>query len=183
LSFFPLGGWHPCKQASKLVSRNTQVPTGAEAGAPQSTPSQGLAAMRIPCRAPSHACSRPRCEHQEYESAARSRPLSMRTTYVSRRASFPPRGLTRTRTSRGWMSRHGTRLVNGLKATPRRGAPLPRATLYGDVASVGSVGTARTDARPAPASAHRPRSSAGACLRTPGNPCTRIRYSTYAFAT
>ena len=78
MSFFPLGGWHPCK--------------GAEAGAPKSTPSQGLAAMRIPCRAPSHACSRPRCEHQEYECAARSRPLSMRTTYVSRRASFPPRG-------------------------------------------------------------------------------------------
>jgi hypothetical protein len=96
--------------------------------------------------------------------------------------SFPPRGLTRTRTSRGWMSRHGTRLVNGLKATPRRGAPLPRATIYGDVASVGSVGTARTGRARAPRPPP-PSLSAGACLRTPGNPCARIRYSTYALAT
>jgi hypothetical protein len=35
---------------------------------------------------------------------------------------------------------------------------------------------ARTHAPP-------PSLSAGACLRTPGNPCARIRYSTYAFAT
>jgi hypothetical protein len=138
-----------------------------------------------PCRAPSHACSphacsRPRCEHQEYDrraQPARAEQVSMRTTLLDERVSRLQCGLTRTRTTRGWMSRHGTRLVNGLKATPRRGAPLPRATNYGRMrvrAGPGGGGgtAARLAPRRVPVSAHSGESV-----------CARIRYSTYAFAT
>ena len=157
MSFFPLGGWHPCKQASKLVSRNTQVPKGAEAGAPKSTPSQGLAAFRIPCRAPSHACSRPRCEHQEYESAARSRPLSMRTTYVlcfsasEFPASWPDTDEDFTRVDES--PRHTPRQRPEGNSSPRRAAST-RHNLW-RCGFRGFLGDR----------SHAPRSSAGACLR------------------
>ena len=143
MSFFPLGGCHPCKGA-EAGARARGAQEHAQSGSCRNANPLSCAFARLfasALRAPGVRVRRaqPAAEH------AHDLCFS-----ASEFGSFPPRGLTRTRTSRGWMSRHGTRLVNGLKATPRRGAPLPRATIYGDVASVGSVGTARsrTDARP-----------------------------------